>query len=151
MYMHAYMYVPMRACIHVYLCRHAYIQTVDRGFFLKTPVLSTLPSSRTSIKCGTYPWLSTTNHWWPHFLNNLQCDREFITNLCGLHVCKSSFLTTCKHYKWYHSACLICCTNIVNVHCRCPFITYGWIHWWTAAWRESLWLHTSPHTGFHWN
>ena len=36
---------------------HAYIHTDGRGFFLKNPVLSTLPSSQTTIRCGTYPMI----------------------------------------------------------------------------------------------
>ena len=45
----------MHVCIHVYVCMHAYMHTNDRGFPLKNPVLSTLPSSQTTIRCGTYP------------------------------------------------------------------------------------------------
>ena len=45
----AYMYV----CIHVHVCMHD--DTDGKGYFLKNPVLSTLLSSRTRIRCGTYP------------------------------------------------------------------------------------------------
>ena len=53
--MYACMYVHV--CRHVYVCMHAYTHTGDRGFFLKNPVLSTLPFSRTVIRCGTYPMI----------------------------------------------------------------------------------------------
>ena len=46
----ACMYMYKYACMHTY-----YIHTDGGGFFLKNPVLSTLDSSQTTIRCGIYP------------------------------------------------------------------------------------------------
>ena len=49
----------MLTCMYAYiigmyiLCMNTYV-TIYRGFFLKNPFLSTLPSSPTT-RCGTYP------------------------------------------------------------------------------------------------
>ena len=66
MYVHACMYVynVMYMCIYMYVCMHTYILMIG-VFPLKNTVLSTLPSSWTLIRCGTYHVIV---NWWPRFI-----------------------------------------------------------------------------------
>ena len=61
MYVCACVLACMYACMYMYVCMHAYIHINDWGFFLNNPVISTLPSSQTTIRCGTYPLIVNNN------------------------------------------------------------------------------------------